>query len=214
MSTDRKRAAPRSKKPRLWMGLRRRETPDAMVAAGMVLILTGAVVVVVADRMGGEMLSEGGGGARDSGIAFFMMFAGALGVGWGLVLLLGAYKRWRKDRTKPSPRTPDGEQRESPSPDRELTWRPSTDRTAGMKIPVPRSQGFGGGAGGAGTRPAPRVWTPGSGHRSGDDGPVPQRFRLLRLKRGTRSRLAPGPPLLIVLLLIMGAALYLLVLFK
>ena len=78
-----------------------------------------------------------------------------------------------------------------------------------MKIPLPRNQGYNGGAGGVGRRPTPRVWTPGSKRR--DDGPperVPRRFRFLKLKRRTRSRVAPTSASGLVVLAVMGALIF------
>ena len=78
-----------------------------------------------------------------------------------------------------------------------------------MKIPLPRNQGYSGGAGGVGRRPTPRVWMPGS--KRSDDGPperVPRRFRLLKLKRRTRSRVAPTSASGLIVLVLMGALIF------
>ena len=64
-----------------------------------------------------------------------------------------------------------------------------------MKIPTPRNQGYNGGYGGVGSKPAPRVWTPGGGSSAKETRKrrsiVPRRLRNIRLRRTTRSRVEP-----------------------
>ncbi len=70
-----------------------------------------------------------------------------------------------------------------------------------MKIPIPRQGGNNGWYGGAGSRPAHKAWTPG-GSSSPQRPPerVPKRFRRLRLRRRTRSSVAPDSASTVVLL--------------
>ena len=61
-----------------------------------------------------------------------------------------------------------------------------------MKIPTPRNQGYNGGYGGVGTRPAPRPWAPGGKrNRTREHVRVPRRFRNLRLRRTKRPKMPP-----------------------
>jgi len=59
-----------------------------------------------------------------------------------------------------------------------------------MKIPTPRNQGYNGGYGGVGSKPSPKVWTPGTKGRRARTR-VPRRFRHIRLRRTKRSRMEP-----------------------
>jgi len=61
-----------------------------------------------------------------------------------------------------------------------------------VKIPTPRNQGYNGGYGGVGSKPTPRVWTPGGKTRTRTRRSiVPRRLRNIRLRRTTRSRVEP-----------------------
>ena len=57
-----------------------------------------------------------------------------------------------------------------------------------MKIPMPRNRGYNGGYGGVGSKPSPKVWTPGTKGRRARTR-VPKRFRHIHLRRTQRSRM-------------------------
>jgi hypothetical protein len=77
--------------------------------------------------------------------------------------------------------------------------------SATFSIPVPKDSGFSGAWGGFGSRPARPVWTPGSkGASAAESGPVPKRFRGLRLLRSKRAREAPMATSALVILAVFG----------
>jgi hypothetical protein len=97
--------------------------------------------------------------------------------------------RPRAARTAPPPEPPSAE-----------------SATSTFRIPVPKDAGFSGAWGGFGSRPARPVWTPGSkGASAAESGPVPKRFRGLRLLRSERSREAPMATSALIILSVFGA---------
>ncbi len=79
-------------------------------------------------------------------------------------------------------------------------------RGSSFQVPIPKHTGNVGWFGGVGSKPAPRAWTPGGRRTVQGRGPVPEKFRGLKLLRGRRSRVARGMPLgfLLLLLVIIG----------
>ena len=92
--------------------------------------------------------------------------------------------------------------RRGPPPEPPIPENASTT----FSIPVPKDTGFSGAWGGFGSRPARPVWTPGSkGASATESGPVPKRFRGLRLLRSKRSREAPMATSALIILAVFGA---------
>ncbi len=120
---------------------------------------------------------------------------------FGFIFILQAepHRPWRRRYPRPPPDLV------SPRP------RPAPKRTrpggGSMKVPVPRDGGFRPGFGGLGSKPAPRAWMPGAVRLSGDAGPVPEKYRRLRLTRGTRARMERGRLGAVLLLALLAAAL-------
>ncbi len=81
---------------------------------------------------------------------------------------------------------------------------PSTG--SAFRMPIAKDTGFTGMWGGVGTRPGRRIWKPGSTSSPPvESGPVPARFRGLRLLRRRRSREAPMPASALLLVVLFAA---------
>lgn len=129
----------------------------------------------------------------------------SLGIGIPLVIIAWPRERWRRSAAPPRVKV---RGRTVGEPPRGMQ---DTGKGTSIRVPTPPASGHAGVWGGFGTKPAPRVWTPGRPSAAPSDEPVPPRFRRLRLlRRPGLRRTRAGTPVLamaVTLIALVAAAL-------